>query len=320
VGLIKLRQQVLDHPMETINLSTENLPEAAEWPLRLYRKSLLKQAKLKNMLHLMPAPGGKACIDVGGERGVISYLLRQKGGTWQSVESTEKAVSTSALLVGEDHVHLVEDNKLPFDDQVADMIVIVNYLELVMDDVGFIQECHRVLKDEGVIVVNVPFSKRMSWIRGIRKLLGLNDMMRGQVRPGYSETDLYSVLKNGFDIIHTKTYNKFFVELVDTGVQFLGTFMQGRQEEGVKGNLIDQEDFSRYIKAHRLYSIIYPFQWLAAKLDLLLFWTQGHSLVAQARRRPWKPRLEVKIADGRSIAEASIRTKIGTAADLKQRI
>jgi 2-polyprenyl-3-methyl-5-hydroxy-6-metoxy-1,4-benzoquinol methylase len=320
VGLIKLRQQVSDRVMDPNDINTENLPEAAEWHMRLYRKSLHKQAKLRNILSLMPSPGGKGCIDVGGDNGVISYLLRQEGGTWQSVDLTEKAVNSIGQLVGEDQAHLIEDNRLPFDDQVADLIVIIDYLEHVEADEAFAKECHRVLKEDGILLVNVPFRKRMSLIRGIRKILGLTDAMHGHVRPGYSEAELYNVLKNGFDVPKAKTYNKFFIELVDTGVQFLGTFIKSSHDDGgSKGNLIDQEDFSRHIKAFRLYSFIYPFLWLAAKLDFFLFWTQGHSLVVLAHRRSWKPRRGVKIADGRSIAEASIRTKIGTAADLKQR-
>ena len=94
MGLIKLRQQVSDRVMDPNDISKENLPEAAEWHMRLYRKSLHKQAKLRNILSLMPSPGGKGCIDVGGGNGVISRLLRQEGGTWQSVDQTEKAVNS----------------------------------------------------------------------------------------------------------------------------------------------------------------------------------------------------------------------------------
>lgn len=297
-----------------------NMPEEAEWHLRLYRKSLLKQSKLKNIKSLLPPVDGKSCVDVGGDNGVISFMLRKEGGAWQSVDLSEKAVQSIGNLVGEGNAHLIIDNTLPFEDDSADTIVIIDYLEHVENDYGFIKECHRVLRPTGILLCNVPHRKKWSVIRPLRLLLGLTDELHGHVRPGYNEHDLYHLLRDGFDIIQARTYNRFFVELVDTGVQFLSTFIKSsREEDASKGNLIDQEDFSKYIKAFRLYSLIYPILFLASKLDLLLMFTRGHSLVVQARSRAWNPRREVKIADGRSIAEASIRTKIGTAADLKQR-
>ena len=300
--------------------TSTDMPEEAEWHLRLFKRSLLKQSKLKNIKSLLPPVEGKSCIDVGGDNGVISFMLRKEGGAWQSVDLSEKAVRSIGNLVGEDNAHLIDNNELPFEDDSADIIVIIDYLEHVEDDYGFVQECHRVLKPTGIILCNVPNRKKWSFIRPLRLMLGLTDELHGHVRPGYNEQDMYRLLRDGFDIIQARTYNRFFVELVDTGVQFLSSYIKSSREgDASKGNMIDQEDFSKYIKAFRLYSFVYPVLVIASKLDLLLAFCGGHSLVVQARSRAWNPRREVKIRDGRSIAEASLRSKIGTAADLKQR-
>ena len=84
-------------------------------------------------------------------------------------------------------------------DSLRDLIVIIDYLEHVHEDSDFVQDCQRVLKEDGIIVVNVPYKKGFSVIRGIRNILGLTDEMHGHVRPGYSEPELYNVLKDGFD-------------------------------------------------------------------------------------------------------------------------
>ncbi len=49
--------------------------------------------------------------------------------------------------------------------------------------------------------------------------------------------------------------------------------------------------------------------------EALFGWGKGYQITARARARIWKERREVKIRDGRSIAEATIRTKIGTATE-----
>ena len=67
-------------------------------------------------------------------------------------------------------------------------------------------------------------------------------------------------------------------------------------------------------KMFRFYSMLYPFFWLAAQLDKLLFFTKGYCLIGRARRRQWRPRRTPVLADGRSIAEAALGGKIGTAA------
>jgi len=262
---------------------------------------------------------GSNCLDVGGDNGVISYFLRKEGGTWMSVDMSEKAVSSIGKLVGADQAMLIEGSNLPFDDNTMDTVVIIDYLEHVERDDIFIQECHRVLKQHGTLITNVPHYKKGSLIRALQLALGLTDELHGHVRPGYTEKSLYAIQKDGFDILEVKYYSKFFVQLVDTGIQFAASFMGGKHvddenDDPSKGVMIDADDFSKYQKAFKFYSLVYPFLYIASKLDLFLFWSKGHMMIVKSKSRPWKHRQEVKLGDGRSIAEATIATKIGTAA------
>ena len=284
----------------------------ADWHIRMFNKSLLKQAKLKQIVHLLGPTGGMTCLDIGSDNGVISYQLRKHGGTWHSTDKSPKAVESIRRLV-QTNVTEVKGGKLPYEDGKFDAVVIVDMLEHLQDDLSFIEECHRVLKQSGYLVVNVP-NKKFSVLRPIRKLLGLTDAWHGHVRSGYTESELFDVLKDGFDVQEVRTYSRFFVESVDTVIQFASLYLSGDKEGGDKGVMIDESDFRRLQNSFRFYSFVYPILWLASKLDWLLFWTRGYSLIVRAQGRPWRPRARPVLKDGRSIAEATINTKIGTAA------
>jgi hypothetical protein len=90
--------------------------------------------------------------------------------------------------------------------------------------------------------------------------------------------------------------------------------MSRGQEPDAKGVVIDEEDFGKMEKMFRVYSALYPLFWVAAQLDYALFFTRGYYLIARARWRPWRPRRVPVLADGRSIAEAALGGRIGTAA------
>ncbi len=285
----------------------------SDWHLQLFRKSLLKQAKLEEIVRLLGPTSGQTCLDVGGDNGVISYYLRQRGGTWYSVDGSEKAVESIRNLVGE-RVQLISGAKLPFADGMFDAVVIIDYLEHIQEDYQFVAECHRVLKPTGRLIVNVPHVKRGAILLPVRRMLGLTDERHGHVRPGYTQSQLFDLMKDGFDVKDARTYSKFFVESLDTVIQFVHRLSGQGKASDSKGVMIDAGDFKKHQKLFKMYSFLYPFFWLAAQADLLLFFTQGYSLIGRAQKRQWRPRRTPVLADGRSIAEAALGGKIGTAA------
>lgn len=284
-----------------------------EWHQRLFSRSLAKQAKLRNIAALVGPVRGQNCLDLGGDNGVISYQLRRLGGTWTSADISEKAVASTRSVV-QDRVERIQGSQLPFPDRTFDVVVIVDLLEHVHDDAKLIAECHRVLKQSGRLIVNVPHRKRGSVLRPIRQLLGLTDAVHGHVRPGYTQSDLFALLKDGFNVEEVRTYSRFFSEALDTCIRFFVAQFSANKARDPKGEMVDAQDFERLNKLFRLYTLVYPLFWLAAKLDWLLFFTQGYSLVARAKWRPWIPRKTPVLRDGRSIAEAALTGKIGTAA------
>lgn len=284
-----------------------------EWHQKLFARSVAKQAKFNNLVALLGPVRGQVCLDLGGDNGVISYQFRRLGGTWTSADISEKAVASMRRVL-EDRVELLTETKLPFPDRAFDAIVIVDLLEHVRDDAQLIAECHRILKQSGRLIINVPHRKRWSVLRPIRKLLGLTDAAHGHVRPGYTQSELFELLKDGFNVEEVRTYSRFFSEALDTCIRFAIAQLSARKAPDPKGDMVDEQDLERMGRLFRLYSIVYPLFWLAAKLDSLLFFTSGYSLAARAKWRPWIPRKTPVLRDGRSIAEAALTGKIGSAA------
>ena len=284
----------------------------SDWHLRLFQKSILKQAKLRQIVGLLGPVSGQACLDIGGDNGVISWNLRKLGGTWTSVDMSEKAVKSIQGLVG-GRVELIEGSKLPFADGTFDAVVIIDMLEHLREDYRLVAECHRVLKSSGRLIFNVPHIKSWALLPPVRRMLGLTEERHGHVRPGYTEAQMFDLLKDGFDVQEARTYSRFFVEALDTLIQFAAMRVNKDVQAGAKGVFIDEQDFKKMNKMFRFYSMLYPFFWLAAQLDKLLFFTKGYCLIGRARRRRWQPRRTPVLADGRSIAEATLGSKIGTA-------
>jgi SAM-dependent methyltransferase len=260
-----------------------------KWALALFRKSVLKQAKLDRILELLEDPAGKSNLDVGGDNGVISYLLRQRGGRWASADLSERTVASIRQLVGSD-VYRLDGPRTPFVDRSFDQIVIVDYLEHIEDDRGFGRELARILRPGGALIVNVPHVQPGSPLVRLRQRIGLTDAWHGHVRPGYTLDSLSDTLGPAFRIDRSVTYSRFGSELVDTALN--GTFelvrrrkgSQGDSKEASKGSVVTGEDVGRYRAQFRVLACLYPVLKGVAAADRLLPWQPGHKLIVRATR------------------------------------
>ena len=134
---------------------------SAEWAVALFRKSVLKQAKFRRITELLDDPVGQRCLDIGADNGVISLLLRRRGGSWASADLDEHTVASIRELVGDD-VHRLDGARTPFPDRTFDQVVVVDYLEHIPDDDRFAAELARILRPGGRVIVNVPHRKPRS--------------------------------------------------------------------------------------------------------------------------------------------------------------
>jgi SAM-dependent methyltransferase len=255
------------------------------WNLALFRKSILKQEKYRALLDAIGgSTEGLACLDVGGDNGVISYLLRQRGGTWTSADLDDAAVASIRELVG-DPVYRLDGDKTPFPDRQFDLVVIIDYLEHIARDDRFIGELHRILRPGGRLVINTPHAKR-SPLRALRLALGQTDARHGHLRHGYTDASIRALLEPWFEVERVWTYSKFFSELIDTAMQAAVERVKASGAASAKGVLVTGADVRRHEKALRQYSRVYPVLKGVARLNALCLPFSGYKLIATARARP----------------------------------
>jgi SAM-dependent methyltransferase len=250
-----------------------------EWALALFRRSLLKQRKLAEVSAMLGETAGLRCLDLGADNGIVSLLLRERGGRWASGDLTEEAVTSIRSLVRED-VWLVSGERLPFADAAFDRVAVVDMLEHVTDDTAFVRELARVVKPGGRLVVNTPHLKH-SGLRRLRHALGQTDEKHGHLRPGYTAETLRHLLAPAFELERHRTYSRFFSEALDTGLNW-GMERLGKRSSA-KGMVVTRDDLGRHRTTFRLFGLVYPFLWVATRMDALVP-ASGYMLIASARR------------------------------------
>jgi SAM-dependent methyltransferase len=254
-----------------------------DWAVALFDRSVLKQAKFRQIESLLDDPADKTNLDIGADNGVISYLLRRKGGRWYSADLDERAVASIRQLVGE-NVYRLHGAQTPFDDRKFDQVVVVDYLEHVEDDEAFALELARIVKPGGRVVINVPHLRPGSLLNRFRHAIGLTDEWHGHLRPGYDVAGLRRLLGSRFEIERCITYSRAFSELIDTALNGLYVRTQKPGSESRKGTVVTQSDVEKHRKQFGLLSALYPLLWAVARLDALLWFQPGYKLIVQARR------------------------------------
>jgi SAM-dependent methyltransferase len=250
-----------------------------EWAVALFRKSVLKQRKLEEVAAALGSTAGRRCLDLGSDNGVVSLLLRERGGSWASGDLTSEAVASIRGLVESD-VHQVEGGRLPFPAQSFDAVAVVDMLEHVPEEHAFVIELFRITRPGGRLVINTPHLKR-TLLRRLRHAIGQTDQKHGHLRPGYTPERLRQLLAGRFVLEEHHTYQHFFSELVDTAVNW--AVERAGKKSSAKGLIVTEADVARHQRLFRLYSLVYPFVWALSRLDALVP-ASGYMLIATARR------------------------------------
>lgn len=255
--------------------------EASRWALRLFARSVLKQQKFREIRRLVGDPRGLDCLDLGGDNGVLSFLLRRLGGRWASADLDPAAVAAIRALVG-DPVHQLDGPRMPFADDSFDLVVVLDLLEHVRDDRGLVAELHRILRPGGRLIVNVPHAGP-SVLGPLQRRLGQTDERHGHVRPGYTPATLARLLDGPFRLVRLRSYSRLLCQTIDTLLAAGLDLVTGRPAASPKGRVVTAGDLARHRRLFRVYSLVYPLVWSAAQLDRLLPFADGYLLAAEAR-------------------------------------
>jgi len=249
------------------------------WAIKLFNVSPLKQRKLSMLLKMAGDNfQGQTCLDIGSDNGVISFLLRQRGGEWSSADLIPETVDSIKQLVKE-NVFQIDGEHTPFKDRQFDKVIIVDFLEHVVTDREFIIELARILKPGGSLIINVPNPKE-GLLRKLRYLLGQTDAKHGHVRPGYSAEDLKILLGQSFKIESTHAYGRIFSELFDTLMTAALDILKGKR--GKKGTVVTASDLGKLKKSFGIYKIIAPVMKIFVGLDVLVPFLHGNMLIVRA--------------------------------------
>ena len=233
---------------------------------------------------MLPAESDIRGLDLGSDNGVMSLMLRERGGSWCSADLDEETVASIRELVGTD-VYATDGQMLPFPDGNFDVVVVIDMFEHVERDDLLVREIHRVLRKGGRLVAVVPHLKWRSPLRWLRLAVGLTDEWHGHLRPGYTRSDIDALLRPCFDVDARRTYNRAFSELLDIALNFvIERKRRTPRTRSSKGNVMTQDKFARLQKTFRLYARIYPLMWLFCQLDRI--WpAEGYQMIVSASAR-----------------------------------
>ncbi len=288
--------------------------EVVRWQEKLFKRSVRRQTRLRKIKQLLGVTSNQHCLEICAGDGVISEQLRMDGGSWTTLVPDADAQASMNYFV-KSNVRVLQNETIDAPDQSFDAVVVVDALERMRDDRAFIKECHRVLKTDGRLIISV--ARKMLFCLGgcpLRLMLGLSWKKKGLARSGYSAHEFFDVLKDGFDVPETVSYSTCCVEVPGLLCEAAANKLAGGSYNMPPADA-DTEEFYHYTKLYALGTLIYPLMWLLSKLEgVLLFILPGHNLVAKTKRRVWRERRTPILMDGRSIAEAALNTKIGTAA------
>lgn len=267
-------------------LVVESMNEPSDnWYLKLFKKSVLKQTKLKEIVRMLGPIDGMTCLDMGADNGILSYYLRQLGGRWSSADIEDVAIDSIRSIVKTD-VYKIDGKSTPFEESSFDAVVIIDFLEHIHTDEQFVEELNRIIKKGGTLIINVPHIKKIPLVHYIRHRLGMTDEQHGHVRPGYTLNQLTELIDRYFEIETYSTYSKFFSEIIDAAIAFAYRLKAKKNgKPGKKGVFVTGRDLNKNARIFNLYSYIYPLVWIISQFDHLLFFTKGYSLIIKARKR-----------------------------------
>lgn len=258
------------------------------WQIQIFNRSIKKKEKLKRINKHLEINASDLILDLGCAQGIMSYFLRQKGGHWVSADLDFQNLKTSLELIKTNLIQL-EPGVLPFRSGSFDRVVSLDYLEHLEDDDLCLEEVHRVLKKDGQLILATPHTGRIFLLHKLRPLLGLKLEFYGHKREGYSNKELQDKLESHrFRVEKKETFSKFFSEFLELIINALYKKFSGmKQTKTLRDGQIrptTKAEFDAKRKIFKLYGIIYPAVWLCSKLDKLLFFERGYSLLVWARK------------------------------------
>ena len=136
---------------------------------KLLDEQLSKEIRTKKIIDLVGT--GKRVLDLGAYSGYIAKEVEKNGNEVIAVDSNQEFVEYCRGR-GLNCVYAHCETKFPFEDGIFDTVIAGEIIEHVYDTNQFLNECNRVLKMGGEVVLTTP--NLGFWKHRIKLLLGLN--------------------------------------------------------------------------------------------------------------------------------------------------
>lgn len=129
------------------------------WTSKIHQPRVIHEELLKNLQETIDIKG-KKILEVGGGMGGDSLYLVQKGAKVTILDFIKEALDTIKASAEKQklelEVVLTDAQKMPFKDKTFDIVFHQGFLEHFCDPLPLLKEQRRVLKDKGILVVDVP--------------------------------------------------------------------------------------------------------------------------------------------------------------------
>jgi len=112
---------------------------------------------------------GRRVLDLGCHDGDITALVREAGNEVVGVD-LPRMVEVARTRHGLEAIAHDLNRPFPFDEATFEVVIAASVLDDIVDDLGFLRECRRVLAPGGALIVVVP--NDVSLYRRIQALLG----------------------------------------------------------------------------------------------------------------------------------------------------
>ncbi len=264
-----------------------NLP----WQIRMFRKTLKKQMRLKELTKLLGSiKSDEKCLLVtcGDNNGAMNYFLRELGGQWSWAELETQSIDEMRQLLGE-NILLGSYDRLDYPDRFFDRIISIDCLEHIENPNVFTHELYRICKSGGQVIITIPGGDQKKIVNKLKNIVGMTKEAYGHVRDGLTVAELEPIMEEaGFVPTRRVTFSRFFTEMVELTINFLYVKVLAKKgEANVEEGTIapaTEEQLKSVEKTYRMYALVYPFFKAISSLDVLVMGGEGYVTIVEGKR------------------------------------
>jgi len=260
------------------------------WQIKMFRRSIKKQQKLRTLLELLGETRGKKCLLVtcGDNNGALNWYFREHGGEWTWADVSGETNNQIAQLLGEP-VHAYKEHEFQISDGQFDCVVSIDVLEHLQHDQPFLKEVKRVLRSNGRAVVTVPNGDPKLLANQIKWKLGMTPEVYGHTRAGYTIAELSDSIRTaGLRPKETGGYSRLITEMIELVINFGYVRVLSKKRGGAQpGHIapVSSGELKTHGIAYKIYSLIFPIAWALSLLDNLFPAKTNNAVIVTALKQ-----------------------------------